>query len=362
MRSDFAGAGKSAMQQIRVPELSIDLIRARSSERSRRDHMRTLVLYAALCLSVIGVGTGLAARVYSGIHVWFYGGKAAVTIDSLVSQQEPTKEDLRAVLNRAAFPVVLPVGMPAGTRIDGLKYAPLGHPNSIIVEYRNVRTNLRLTLSLFDSSAITKGTTGLPSRKASMVNPASGLDVWTIDKETVVASKQVPAKEIDRIKAAMMTTSPQQSLKAAGPMLRRIIVEGGSDTVADAVEQYAPPTYRSVLLDRKYIGWIPWLAKRKKLGPDSRMVVVTDIPMIHGQPDYMNATVNWPNKIMPRLGVQAVWAFLQATHTGPKCRCELLYYRPNAATFAIWKISVADPRRVARYVVDAKTLVVRAER
>jgi len=160
----------------------------------------------------------------------------------------------------------------------------------------------------------------------------------------------------------MMRTSPRASLEATEPMLRSIIVEGGPGAVADAVERYAPRGYRSVLLDRKYIGWIPWLAKREKPGPDSRMAILTAIPTVHGQPDYMKATVHWPNKIMPKLGVRAVRAFLQATHTGPACRCELLYYRPNRATFAIWKVSVLDPNRVAKFVVDAKTLAVRAER
>jgi hypothetical protein len=359
MRSNFVAAGKNAMGQIRVPELSMEMIRTRSREASRRDRIRALLLYGVLSVSLVGAGSGLAAKLYDGVRVWFFGSKVAVVVTSLVVQQEPTASDLQAIVRRATFPVVLPVDMPPGMRITRIMYAPFDHPTSITIVYRNDRTNSRMTVSLFDHETITNGTTGLPSRP--WIRARSNCCIWTIDRETVVMMWPTKyAKVIDTIKTAMMKTSPQGSMIATEPMLRNIIVEGGPDAVADIVEQYAPVRYGDALLDGKYIGWIHWLAKNGKAGPDSRTAILTEIPTTkNGAPDYYKAKVNWPDKIISKEGVAAIQAFLRATHTGPNCHCELLYYRSNTAAYAIWRIPVTAPHSVEKYVVDAKTLAVR---
>jgi hypothetical protein len=82
---------------------------------------------------------------------------------------------------------------------------------------------------------------------------------------------------------------------------------------------------------------IPRLATQGKPLRDSRIVYLSSIPQVHGQPDYDNATLYWPKAIaIAPNGVRAVAAALRRSHTGPNCNCAILVHASNGA-YTVWK-------------------------
>ncbi|HET9095272.1 MAG TPA: hypothetical protein VFN37_01310 [Candidatus Baltobacteraceae bacterium] len=107
-------------------------------------------------------------------------------------------------------------------------------------------------------------------------------------------------------------------------------------------ERIAPAGY-NVLLGQWDIHQIPNLAAKGKALRDGRTVNITNIPQVHGQPEYRHARLQWPKAIaIPADGVRAVAAVLRSEKPGPNCDCAILVHQ-NSGAYAVWEI-------------DAKTL------
>lgn len=359
MGSDFSAMGKAARALIPVPELSMDSIRARSHSAAARDRVRALIVCGAIRLAVLGAGAAVGEKLYDGVRVWLSGGKAALTVRSLVMVREPTASDLRDVVARATFPIVFPVGVPAGTRVTMILFAPAERPNFVEVQYRNERTNFNVGFSLIDSATVNTNEATLPT--GSWRPPFQAGYQWRVGRETVLVPKfaRISLHDVNRIEAAMMKASPEGSLALIGTMLRKVMVLGVTPELADIAERYAPPSGRSVLLDPQLIRRIPSLVQQGKPVVDDRTIYFSNIPSVHGEPDYSRATLHWPRVIViSAAGVRAIDAVLRFTGTRDDCDCEILFNQPSNATYWVWKISMSASPTARKYSVDAKTFAV----
>jgi len=282
-----------------------------------------------------------------------------VTIRSFVMVREPTASDLRQVVERATFPIVFPVGAPAGTRMTMLMFSPADRPNFVEVQYHNERANFKVGFSLVDSSTINTNEATLPT--GSWRQPSYAGYQWRVGRETVLVPKfaRISLRDVDRIKAAMIKASLASSLALTDPLLRKITVLGARPQLADLAERYAPPTGRSVLLDPELTWRIPTLAKQGKPVVDDRTIYLTNIPTAHGEPDYSKATLHWPMVILiSSAGVRAINAVLRFTDEPSNCRCVILFNEPPGATYWIWKFPLSASSKVQKFRVGAKTLTV----
>ncbi len=357
MDSNFSTTGKAAREIIPVPELPMDLIRVRSRRATTRERMRALIVYFAIGIAVLGAGAAVGQKLYDGVRVWLSGGNYALSIASFVMVREPTAEDLRHVAERASFPIVFPVSMPSGTRMTMLIFAPPARPNFVEVHYHNERANVNVGFALIDSATINTNEATLPAGIWRIRSYQ-----WQVGREAVLFPKLALASlNVNRIKLAMMQTSPASSLAFTDTMLRKVVVLGVRPERADVAEHYAPLTGRSVLLDPELTRRIPTMVSQDKPVVDDRIIYLTNIPTVHGEPDYSRATLRWPRvTLISSAGVRAINAVLQFKSAQRDCHCVILFNQPDPATYWVWKLPVSAAEGVTKYAVDATTLAVKA--
>lgn len=353
MPADFSTAGRTARERIPVPAVPLEIIRERSRADQRRAGMRKAILCATLAVAAVGAAAGFSSRIYDGIRVWLAGSKAAIEIRSLVTVSDPTATDLRRVVAHATFPVVLPVGLPAGSRIIRIAFAPAAHPTSLFVQYKNGRSGLSAGFLLTDSSAVNTPGLLLPSGAA---RPRFGeVYQWrTADQSVIVPQASgISSGDINRIEAAMANASPATSLAESETLARRIIVLGGFFEVADAAERIAPSQGESVLVDRGHLRQLASLVKNHQPMLDSRTVYLTNIPSVRGRPDFSQATLYLPKVVViPANGVRAIASVLQSSSSPKECNCEVLFHQVDRNVYQIWKIPIAVGAPVRKYTVD----------
>ena len=355
MESEFSARARLALESIAVPQLAMGSIRHRAESAASRER-RILVICSVIALIILGTGVGFGKRIYDGVNVWLSGNKAAVVVGSLVMVREPTAADLRAVVTRMTFPVVLPAGLPPGTRVSMMLYAPAKHPTSLTLTYASRRGSL-VGITLLDTASIQKGQSQLPTGSA---RPAfRDADVWRIGRETVLLPKGIlPIRDIDAIKSATLRVSPLASVIKTETMLRRITVLDNTPGVADIAERYAPQDGRSVLLDLNSLRWILSLKDPNKPLLDSRIVYLTNIPSLNGEPQYDKATLSWPKHvIVSAAGVRALSAVMRFAGIRPSCGCAVLFSEQSNEPYRIWVIT-SSSASVTGYSVDAKTFSV----
>jgi hypothetical protein len=359
MHSDFSALGKSAKALIPVPKVPMDAIRGRARAATRQARLRAIIACGAIALIVLGAGTGLGARFYDGVRVWLSGGKAALTIHSFVMVREPTASDLQRVVARATFPIVFPVGVPAGSRMTMLIFAPAQRPNFVEVSYHNGPANFNVGFSLIDAAAINTDESTLPAD--SWRRPSAADYQWRVGRETVWAPKfaHISLSDLNRIEAAMMKASPASSVALTEATLRKITVLGVRPELADVAERHAPASGRSVLLDPPLTRRIPTLAQQGEPVVDDRIIYLTNIPLLNGQPDYTKATLHWPRIIVvPVTGVRAIDAVLRFTRSAANCGCAILFSQARNARYLISELPLSAPSNVQKFSVDAKSFAV----
>jgi len=332
MHSDFSVAAKNARMQIPVPSLDIEAIRARSAANGARERVRGLLAGAALALGIGGAIAALASTA-GGWHLWMFGNKVEVTVESLGIVRYPEATDVRNIVSRASFPVILPDGVPPGLRVVGIMYSPIDRPTMMTIQYGNAAHPRALAVSLIDTAKIAADEKLLPPGPAQAV--VSRPYHFLVGREMVLLHSGTVAK---RVETAMQHESPAQTASAFDALLTHIIVlQKVTPSIAEVAARIAPPGRNVVFADWD-MRLIPRLAQQGKPLRDSRAVYLSRIPQVHGRPDYRNATVSWPKAIaIAPNGVRAVAAALRRSHTAPNCKCAILVHASNGA-YTIWKI------------------------
>ena len=330
MHSDFSAAAKHARMRIPVPAFAIEAIRERSAASGARERMRRLLTGTTLALGICGAAAALASTA-AGWHLWMFGNKIEVTVESLATVRYPLVADVRNIVARAAFPVVLPDGVPSGLRVLGIAYSPIERPTMMTIQYGDASHPWAMAISLIDTTKIAADEKLLPPGQAIASHPYH----FVVGRETVFVRS---ASVAQRVEAAMQHESPAQTATAFDTLLTHIIVlQKVTPRVAEAAERIAPPGRNVVFAD-----WdmrvVPRLARQGKPLRDSRVVYLSSIPQVHGLPDYRNAILSWPKAIaIGSNGVRAVAAALRRSHTGPNCDCAILVHDAGGQ-YTIWKI------------------------
>jgi len=362
MDFDFSAMAKRARAQISAPEVPMNFIVARSREARRRGRVRALVICGALSVATIGTAAAFGTSIYDGVRLWISGNRAAVVISSFAMVSEPTANDLRSAMAHATFSVALPIGLPAGTRIVRMWYAPAARPNILGLDYQNARTKLRSGIALFDSTAVNSGDAVLPT--GSLRPPFQESYRWQLGRETVLVLKRtISLPDVVRIKAAMMTVGPTASLAATEPMLSKARILGLAPNLPQIAAHYAPSSGHTVVVGPQMLRSIPDLAKRGDPMLDTRTVYFSNIPSLHGEPDYSRATLHWPRIIaISAAGVRAIDAVFRFTRSGNNCNCAMLFNESNGKPYEVLAFAKSSFTAVKKYSVDTKTFAVTTQR
>ncbi len=356
MSNEFSAQGKSARELIPVPDLAMESIRIRS--RAARTHARAQALIACAAISIGAIGAGaVGSKLYDGVRVWLAGDKAAIRLDSFESVFEPMASDVRAAAAHATFPVVFPVGIPAGSRVRMLTVSPPAHPRAIIVSYENHAGGDGPGFVLLDPAVFEVN--GAAQIASAQVGPAYD---WRVGGEVVLAGRaRFSLQDRDRVKTAMLQSSPRESLAAIDTMVFKIMVLGRAERV-EVAERSAPRSGRSVLLAQYLVRTIPRLVKSGAPIIDRRAARVVKVPYVNGQFDYRHMRAVPGHAIgVPANGVRAIGAVLRSTVAGGDggdCKCEIMFNQPNSAAYWVWKIPMSGPPTVKKYAVDARTFAV----
>ena len=344
MPSDFSAVGKVAVDSLPVPPMSFDAIRMRADTRRGGERLRRFILVGALVLGTVGTAVA-GANYYQGVRLWFQGGKAAVVVQSFEMLRDPRAAEVRAAVANASFPIIFPVGVPAGSSITHVFVAPVGHPTSIAIDYHNAN-GFGAGIMLFDASAA--NATTLPGGGA---RPRFGrVYQWRVGSEIVVIPKSaITDAQVDRIKAAMAQSNPAASLAATETMLPTLIVLGGSSRLG--VAEQIGADRNSVLLDEQWVRSIPRRLKQSEPIRDARITSISNVPYANGEPQYNRATgLSWSKNVVITLAGMRAISNVLASRKAP-CNCYVLYDGSGAQTYRVWVIPPTG--KVEGYEVDA---------
>lgn len=336
---------KQARLQIRVPSLDVEAIRERSAAGRSQARIRRLAVALAASLGIIG-GAVAFASIGGGIHLWLSGNKVEATVESFTMIREPMAADVQRIVSSATFPVKFPTGVPREAHGVWIAFSPADKPDLITIEYRDAAGKPYAGVTIVDNTKIRRDIGEMPGGPVQGV-VSKGVH-WQIDGETVITQSRVlSGPDLDRVKSAMRNETAAQSQAAFEAMLPKIVIMQVPPAVADAAANVAPPG-RNVLFGKWDIHQIPTLAAKGKALRDSRTVNLVHIPQVHGEPDYRNATLEWPKSVaVPAEGVRVVASALRHAKIGPNCACAILVHQ-SGSTYIIWKIGIAPPYKTER--------------
>jgi hypothetical protein len=356
MSSDFSLLGRSARDLIAVPAVPLDAIHRRAHASQVRSRVLAALACATVALGAVTVGTGAAAKLYGDVRVRLFGNSVALTVDAGVIVHEPMSADLRRAIAGAPFPVVLPVGIPAGVRVTTISVSPVRNPSLVSVHYEG--GGRKFGLSIADAAIV--DSQGAPVANASGPTTKAAFH-WTLGREVVLAFEGLSAREVDRVKAAMAAASPADSLAATESMLPKLVVLGPPVRLG-AAERYRPATGSSVLVGQNGLRGLQRLIAQGKPLADDRTWTITQL--VYANNDIKSAVMRKSHDIaIPANGVRAIGAVLRhaaAESNATDCGCEVLFHEANPHAYWIWTIPLpASAANTARkYSVDARTLAI----
>jgi hypothetical protein len=352
MHFDLSMQGKAAREAIAVPDVPMSSILRRSRAARSHDRVRGFIACAGLALCAVGAAA-YGERAVEGIRVWLSGGKGAVVVDSLTMTREPMASELRAIVAKATFPVVLPVGLPAGSHVRWVIYSPVEHPTTIAISLvRDVDHEVG-TFTLIDPSIVNASALPSGARRPEFRT----LRQWRAGEE-IVTGGLATAKwaDLGAVESAMARATPQGSLDAMASTLPKVVVLGAPVRL-DVAERVRPDAGLSVLVERRQVDDI---ARSSHFAPidDNRTYSLYDIPYANGEPQYEKAKISFPKaRLIAANGVRAIAAAVRSAG-GPTCGCAVLFNQPDEATYWIWTIPIAGSPSATKYAVDAKTFAV----
>jgi hypothetical protein len=356
MQHDFSAKAHYAQASITVPALSIESIRSRARAARSHSRARALIMSVAAVIA-LAAGVGVGAKVADGMRVWLFGNNVAtVQAHSGAILLHPMAADLREAISGATFPVVFPVGMATDSRIRSISRTPLKHPSSITITYDDVNGGVKQWFLLIDPAVVSTDGSSLPPGAA--VSSLHEGAHWRAGREIVLTnSASFSPRDLARIRAAMMTSTPASSFAATVPLLAPMPVLGDPVRLAIA-ERYRPAMGRSVLVN---IVSVSRQLKARRPLLDTRIIALSwfgDMSkrLVHAT----NANDPRSKRIVVSVsGVIAIRAVLRSTGVSPDtCRCEVLFNEHSSSTYWIWTIPLSGSGPIRKFAVNTTTLEV----
>jgi hypothetical protein len=345
--------GKAARDAVIVPELSMNAIRLRSKRVGAHNRLTVAIACVAFAAGTLGAAA-YGEKAVEGIRIWISGDKSAAVVDSLTMIREPLARQLRAVVAKATFPVVFPVGLPADAQVRSVIFSPAEKPNIFVVMYTRLGNHKVDTFMLVDPAVVNADQ--LP---VGMERPTfRTVKQWRIGGEIVMPGWDAEHwANWSAIRAAMASSSPDASLDALANALPKVVVLG-SPARLDVAERLRPAGGPSVLIEPRQIDAILRSAHPQPI-VDNRTYTLTHIPYVKGAPDYEKASMAFSKDVLASAnGARAIEAAVRLAG-GAACSCYVLVHQPDAATYWVWTIPATGAAPPRKFVVDAKTLTAR---
>lgn len=217
MPANFEHVCKTARDGIAVPPIPLDAIvlGAQTGSAKRTAGRRRGVLAAVIASISLAAGAA-AAEYYNHVQVTLKpSGEVNVSLDKgggyRATIRDPKPADFEKAARAVNFPVVLPVGLPAGTKAEALM---VFGPGAMQIIYNLPgawrRSNHLLFVMLANPSAVATAAKPPQATYQLRFGPAMGSHGarWVVGREEVIIlNSTITPAELARVKAAMLARS-----------------------------------------------------------------------------------------------------------------------------------------------------------
>lgn len=262
MRSDFAAACKTAKSKIIVPPVPIERIRSGAARPQPGWSRRPFVAACAAITAMVALGAGVAfgGKILSGIHIWLPpAGNATIMADRISLAGRPTAESMREIVASAAFRLILPTGLPQGTRLRTVATLSGAGRRIFMLSYEYpiaTGPGRGFATVMLSGRSFPFAQTAPPFRPIG-IRPVIAMRVhkpvrWFVGREEILVWSSLTAQQVARMRAAMAATTPENALNKTIAMSGAIIPIGTPRT-SEIAERYRQPGINGYLIDGKLI-------------------------------------------------------------------------------------------------------------
>ena len=262
MQSDFALACKEAKNRIAVPRVPIETIRSVARKPVVQWRRRVMAAAAAIVIvALFGVGVAFGGKLLRELRVWFPSGQTGrmeISADNITMSYRVTASVLRRAVGGTPFHVVLPSGLPRGTRLhfvitlSGANGRALAFAYSYPISSRHAGfANFFLanrSLRLSENAPLFRLMSHLTPRLILRTPPSGKIVHWFAGDETVILSGTLSGRQAEHVKASMASTAPKTALAETIAMTGEIVAVGAPVT-ADKAQHYRRPGVTGYLFD-----------------------------------------------------------------------------------------------------------------
>ena len=262
MRSDFAAACKTAKSKIIIPPVPIERIRSVAARPQPGWSRRPFVAACAAIAAMVALGAGVAfgGKILSGIHIWLPpAGNATIMADRISFGARPTAESVREIVASAPFHLILPTGLPRGTRLRtigtlsgaGRRIFMLNYEYPIATGPRRGFATVMLSGRSFPFTQTVPPFRPIGIRPVVVMRAHKPVR-WFVGREEILVWSSLTAQQAARMKAAMAATTPEAALNETIAMTGEIIPIG-TPQARQTAERYRQPGINGYLIDGKLI-------------------------------------------------------------------------------------------------------------
>jgi hypothetical protein len=262
MQSDFAVACKEAKNRIVVPGVPIEKIRSAARQPITQWRRRAMAAAAAIVIvALLGVGVAFGGKLLRELRVWFPSGQTArmeISADSITMSYRVTASVLRRAVGGTPFRVVLPSGLPRGTRLHFVITLSGANGRALALAYSYPNSNghagvanfllLSRSLRVSENARLFKLMSSITPRMILRTPPAGKIVHWFAGDETVILSGTLSDRQAERVRASMASTAPKTALAETIAMTGEI-VSVGAPVTTDKAQHYRRAGVTGYLFD-----------------------------------------------------------------------------------------------------------------
>lgn len=220
MPSKFEVTCRSARSLIAVPDIPFDAIR-NGARRANSARPKRRFGFGAAVLAGLSIIAAAAATELLGVRIFFDPtGPMHIFITGGNNVPNPTRADFQAAIDQMTFPVLLPVGLPAGTTPINLSRAA---KSALFITYNLPgqwrRSNHLLEVVLADPRVVTTKNAPAPHMRAEFEyggTAGTGGVLWHVGGEDlIVLHSTMTRTELAHFKKALMAAAASKAGNAA---------------------------------------------------------------------------------------------------------------------------------------------------
>ena len=213
MHYEFEARCRDARAGIAVPPLHISAIRdAVAARRPSRRPTFIVTVAATIALGAVAAAAAWQTHVYVATNgtVNLYAHRMTVKFAAPTQRGALTQADALAAARQVDFPVVLPTGLPAGTRLTNVTRADTS-AISLGYDLPGAWRRSHHLLNVVLANPVVVGSTRPPATARFIIErwlKPSHTVRWTVGGEDVIVSGSLTSAELARLQAAMRAAQP----------------------------------------------------------------------------------------------------------------------------------------------------------